>query len=106
MSINPGRLRETVELQSPPATDDGAGGQTGGWTLVKSLRAEVLPLRGNEAAQAAVATGFVQYRVTIRRRAIDSGQRLIWGTQMLDIRAVLPQSDRRWTVLLCDGKAL
>jgi SPP1 family predicted phage head-tail adaptor len=99
-------LNERLALQSPPAIDDGSGGQIGGWTTVTTISAKVEAMRGDEAAQAAIATTTVQYRVTIRRRAIDAGQRLLWtrGGQAMDIRAVLPSRDRAWTVLLCEGR--
>ncbi len=106
--MNAGELREVLQLQNPPAIDDGSGGQTGDWTTVARPRAKVLALRGDEAAQAAIATMTVQYRVTLRRRAIVTGQRLLWSTGgmswALDVRAVLPQTDRAWTVLLCEGR--
>jgi SPP1 family predicted phage head-tail adaptor len=106
--VNAGELKERLVLQSPPSIDDGSGGQIGDWTTVAPIRAKVEPLRGGEAAQAAVATMTVQYRVTIRRRPVTSGQRLMWTAQGLtmDIRAVLPGIDRAWTVLLCEGRAL
>jgi SPP1 family predicted phage head-tail adaptor len=107
MTINAGELRERLVLQNPPAVADGSGGQTGDWTTVKTIRAKVEALRGGEAAQAAIATTTVQFRVTIRRRPIDTGQRLRWasGGQVMDIRAVLPSIDHAWTVLLCEGRA-
>jgi SPP1 family predicted phage head-tail adaptor len=105
--INAGELSERLTLQSPPSVDDGSGGQTGDWTTVATISAKVEPLRGGEAAQAAVATMTVQYRVTIRRRRVSSGQRLVWTVQgqVMDIRAVLPSIDRAWTVLLCEARA-
>jgi SPP1 family predicted phage head-tail adaptor len=106
--VNAGELNERLALQSPPSVDDGSGGQIGGWTTVTTISARVEALRGGEAAQAAIATTTVQYRVTIRRRAIASGQRLLWTRegQAMDIRAVLPSRDRAWTVLLCEGRAV
>lgn len=103
--INAGELTERVELQNPPAVDDDSGGQVGGWTRVAVISAAVVPVRGGEAAQAAVATSLVQYRVTIRRRAVNSGQRLVWRGLAMDIRAVLPSVDRAWTELLCEARA-
>lgn len=105
--VNAGELTERLTLQSPPATPDGSGGQTGGWTTVATISAKVEALRGDEATAAAVATMTVQYRVTIRRRPVTSGQRLLWsgGGVAMDVRAVLPSIDRAWTVLLCEGRA-
>jgi SPP1 family predicted phage head-tail adaptor len=105
MKLNAGRLREILTLEAPPADDDGAGGQTGGWTFVAQLRGAVVAVRGDEAAQAAIAKMTVQYRVTIRRRVVLPGQRLRWGGMALDIRAVLPDLDRAFVVLLCEGRA-
>jgi SPP1 family predicted phage head-tail adaptor len=105
--INSGELSERLTLQNPPSIDDGSGGQTGDWATVTTISAKVEPVRGGEAAQAAVATMTVQYRVTIRRRPVSSGQRLLWtaAAQVMDIRAVLPSIDRAWTVLLCEARA-
>jgi hypothetical protein len=42
--------------------------------------------------------------VTIRRRVVLPGQRLRWQGMALDIRAVLPDPDRAFVVLLCEGR--
>ena len=102
--IAAGRLRERVDLQDPPRVDDAAGGQTGGWTTIaRGISAEVLPLGGSEAALAGVETGIVRYRVTMRRRAISTSQRLAWEGLALDIRAVLPDVRRASVELLCEA---
>jgi head-tail adaptor len=104
--INAGRLRERVTLQNPPAVDDGSGGQTGGWTDVAQLRAEVIALGGDEEADTAILTGVTRYRVRIRRREVATGQRLVWGSQVLNIRNVLPDPGRMIMTLLCEAVAL
>lgn len=101
MSFAAGRLRERVQLQSPPAVPDGSGGQTGDWTTTATLNAEVVALNGAEDITAGVVASEVRYRVTIRSRAITTGQRLLWGTLALDVRAQLPSTDRGFLTLLC-----
>ena len=107
MTLPAGRFRERVVLQSPPAADDGAGGQTGGWTNVATVRAAVEPMRGEEMVLAGADIGVVKYQVTIRRRAVSAAQRLLWagpfGTLRLDIRSVQPDPGRVDIVLLCDA---
>jgi SPP1 family predicted phage head-tail adaptor len=105
LSINAGSLRDRVALQAPPAVDDGSGGRVGGWTTIATLSAQVIPMGGAEAVQATIETSVVQYRVHVRRRTFDSGQRLLWQGQALDIRAVLPDGRRAFMTLLCEGKA-
>lgn len=102
--IAAGRLRERVELQEPPAADDGAGGQTGGWTNVARLAAEVIALRGEEMTLAGAESGVTMFRVTLRRRTVGVGHRLLWPGWILDVRAVLPDPRREAVVLTCEGR--
>ena len=103
MSVAAGRLRERVLLQSPPSAPDGSGGQTGNWTTAATLNAEVVALTGAEDITAGVIASEVRYRVTMKKRAITTGQRLLWGTLALDVRAQLPSTDRGFMTLLCIG---
>lgn len=106
MIIKAGRLSERVTLQNPPTADDGAGGQTGAWATVGTYWASVEAVRGAEGVQAAILTTVTQYKVIMRRLPVTTDQRLTWAGQALNIRAVLPDSDRAAVTLLCEGVAL
>ena len=98
-----GDLRETVEIQAPPAVPDDSGGQVGGWTRVARVRASVKPLSGSEAVIAGAESAVSRYIVTVRMRTFDSGQRLLWRGNALDIRAILPRRTREFIDLTCEA---
>lgn len=98
-----GALRERVRLQSPPSGDDLAGGQSGSWIDVATLWAAVDALSGVEAIDSGILTGITRYKVTLRLRAVATGQRFLWRGLQLDIRAVLPGINRADIELICDA---
>ncbi|WP_242149604.1 phage head closure protein [Sphingomonas sp. BAUL-RG-20F-R05-02] len=113
MSIAAGRLRERVTIQEPNVVDNGRGGRKtpegeSKWRDVSTnVRAEIIPLRGDEALSLGVQRATQLYRVTIRkRRGITPANRLLWGEIALDIRAAPPSTDGISIVMTCEsGKA-
>lgn len=104
-TLRAGSLRDRVTLQNPPATDDGAGGQVGGWTTVAVLNADVRPMSANQQLLAGAPQGVTVYRVTVRYRAgISSAQRLLWRGQALAITGVMnPDGNRVAAEIMCLG---
>lgn len=112
MAIPAGRLRERVTLQQKNLVDNGRGGrarpQDGPeWIDVPGvpvLKAEIIPLRGDEALQNAVLRSLQMYRVTIRARdGVATAHRLMWGQAALDIISAAPSPDRRDLVMICQS---
>ncbi len=101
--IGAGDLRETVQLQDPPGVPDNSGGFAGEWSTVATIRAQVRALDGDENADAQIEQSVTRFRVTLRRRDVAPGQRLLWREWALNIRAILPDPKRLFVFLLCEG---
>lgn len=110
MTLAAGRLRERVAIQSANLVDNGRGGRKPPpgeqpWKDVATkVRAEIIPLRGDEALSLGVQRSTQLYRVTIRKRAgVTTAHRLMWGEIALDIRSAPPSTDGCSIVLTCES---
>jgi len=99
MPISAGRLRERTILQAPDLVENGRGARkaregTDGWREIGRPRAEILPLRGDEALRLGVERRVQIWRVTIRRRdEVTAGCRLLWQGKVLEIKSAAPSGD-------------
>lgn len=84
--ISAGELTERITIQGETRTPDGYGGYTVEWTDVATVWARVVPLRGREQIEAQQLGASQMYRVTIRNRAVDPAQRIMWRGRVLNIR--------------------
>jgi len=85
-------LRHLVHLQEDTATADEFGQMTGGtpWTTYASVKADIQPMRGEETMVAAQVQSDVKYRIRIHYRDdVTAEHRLLWGTRVFSITAVL-----------------
>lgn len=99
-----GQLRERVTIQQESLTPDGGGGSTLAWADVATVWASVEPLSGRERMQAQQLESAVDYRVKIRHRAdVTAGMRLVWGSAIMNIRAVYNE-DRKRKYLTLDSE--
>jgi SPP1 family predicted phage head-tail adaptor len=103
--INAGRLRERVTIQRQVAVPDGAGGQTRSWVDVATVRAEVLPRRGNAEAGTEALQGVQQWQMVIRfRRDIAIDDRIVWeGKTHRVLAAVDETGDRMFTTIYTEA---
>jgi SPP1 family predicted phage head-tail adaptor len=101
--VSAGDLRHKVTIQSPPTTLDDSGHPTGSWTTVRTVCANVMPLRGRELFNAQQAQVRTTHKVTIRYMAGVTGkQRLLFGTRTLEIDSVINVEERNHTLeLMC-----
>lgn len=97
-------LRHRLTLQQEVRTADGAGGYTPSWSDVATVWAQVEPLKGAERLHAMQLQDTVSHRVTIRYRAgVTAALRLLFGTRVFNIRAVINPGERnRWLELMCE----
>jgi head-tail adaptor len=109
MGIQAGRLRHRVRIEEKGRVSNGQGGWTSGWAPVATVRAEIIGLSGAEALQQGVQRNVQQWRVTMRARAVSTGQRLICLVPPpgvvegpYDIKAVLPDRAPGAIVLVCE----
>lgn len=108
MGISAGRLREKVAVQQKNLADNGRGGRKRPdgepeWIDVpgmEKIRAEIIPLRGNEALSNSILRSVQLYRVTIRfRSGILTSHRLMWGGTAMNIKAMARSVDHKDIVM-------
>ncbi len=93
-----------ITLRQPAAGEDEAGQATTGWVDVATVWSDPLGLNGAEAirADAKISTGKCSFR--IRPRAdVQPGWTVLLGTTVYEVKAVLPDLQRRLHVdLACE----
>jgi len=110
VSIEAGKLRERITIQERNLVDNGRGGRKrpdGGpeWIdTAKGIRAEIIPLRGDEALSNSVVRSTQLYRVTIRARPdVTASSSLDWDGTKLNIKALAKSLDGREIVMTCES---
>lgn len=112
MSIPAGELRERVNIQEKNLVDNGKGGRKRPegepeWINIAGLtqlRAQIIPLRGDEALSHSILRAVHLYRATLRARAgILASHRLMWGTIPLNIKAMAYSTDRREIIMTVEA---
>ncbi|GMV06722.1 MAG: hypothetical protein AMXMBFR53_29970 [Gemmatimonadota bacterium] len=94
--MNPGMLREVVELQRVTRVSDGQGGWTEAWTTYATVWARVAPMRATERLTGMQPDARAYYSVTIRaHRGLRAPDRLLWGVQILDVLGPPVNRDER-----------
>lgn len=100
-----GALTARVRVERPVRTDDNLGGATitwsdegDVWSFVESIGASAAERHDTEASTTIL-------RVTIRRRTIRAGWRLVWGARVLRVTGVRDDGGDRIQVL-CEEETL
>lgn len=100
-----GDLRHRVTLQRNAITQDPkTGAMVSTWNDVADVWAQVAPLSGREYLAAQATQSEVQARIVIRYRDdVDAAMRVMHGTRIYEIKAVLPDADsgREHLTLMC-----
>lgn len=113
MGLDAGALNKRVRIEAPDMLDNERGGRkpnpaTGGWKEVKTVWAEIIALRGDEATRNSVERSVQLWKVTIRiRRDVTTAHRLVWIKMgiIMDIKSVAPNSDGDGLVMTCESGA-
>lgn len=95
-------LNHRVDLQQQVATVDAVGQPSTSWESVAFLWANVRFSTGLSAIKSGADTSISKASVRVRHGAFNAGQRLIYGTQVLDIQAVLPDGQKKYIDLVCE----
>lgn len=102
-----GKLRHAVTIQVPPVGQDEIGQPNTVWTNVATVWASVEDLTGREYQAAQATQNPVQTRIRIRYRAgIVASMRVLHGTTIYNIEAVLDRDGRRVELQLMCSKGL
>ena len=102
-----GKLRHRLTIQQSRRIGDGGGGSEGSWDdpiKVATVWGSVKPLSGNERLRAMQLEARVSHRITIRyRTGITTAMRVLFGTRLFNIRAVLNLDERnRWLDIMAE----
>lgn len=112
--ISAGRLRERVAIQEKNLVPNGKGGRKRPengpeWIGKGQVRAEIVPLRGDEALFNSIPRAVQLYRVTFRwRPGLTAADRLLWSTRAGDVALTInspptQSSDGRDLVMTCES---
>lgn len=88
MSDALGAMRARVSLQSPTRVADEIGGAAISWTNEGEAWARVEALSASQVAAYDGAPAYGALRVTVNRRAIVAGWRVLWGERRLRVTGV------------------
>lgn len=97
-------LNNRVTIQRQNAGEDELGQPVQTWSTLADLWADVRNVSGIQAIKAGAQVSTVQASVRVRKRSdLVAGMRVLHGTTVYAVRAVLPdQRDRRYTDLICE----
>lgn len=106
--MNPGELRERVQLWADVAGEASVRGPQGPIpqpTLLRTVAAKIEPLSGQEFWSAQQVSSTATHRVTIRFQPdleVTPQHWLAWNEKRLDVESALPPDARReFVILLC-----
>ena len=107
-SIQAGRFRHRVTIQKRTTGRDSAGGIVESWTdFLTGVPAVVEPASGREFFLARQIASTVDTSITIRwRPGISETMRVLHGSDVYDITAVLPDGDsgRKTISMMCTSR--
>lgn len=84
--IDPGDLREPLEVQRKVRTEDGQGGWAEGWGQAWTVWARVRPLGSSERFTADQPDPRARYEITVRHAEdVRPKDRAVWGSKILEI---------------------
>lgn len=103
MSPRIGLLRRRIALEAAVDAPDGAGGFTRTWTAVGAVFGAVRPLRLRDGGEDGRPVGVVTHEITLRRRAVTGGMRLVADGVRYRVVAVEDADPaRRFVTCLCE----
>lgn len=96
-----GTLNRRIVVQQLAAGVDAIGQPVQTWTTFGTVWANIRNQTGAEAIRSGSETSTVKASIRIRKRAgIDAGMRVLHGSKVYEIKAVLPDLDH--TDLVCE----
>lgn len=102
--MQPGRLKHLVTIQRRAKGSDAAGQPSTHWELVAKVWSDIRTTSGLESIKSGATTSLVQASIRIRWRGdITSAMRVLHGTTVYEIKAVLPGAGRDYIDLVCEA---
>ncbi len=94
-------LRHRIDLQSLVDSVDEIGQPSTTWTSTAFLWGDVRYLTGLSAIKAGADTSTSRVSIRVRHGSFNAGQRIVYGNEVFDIQAVLPDGKREYVDLVC-----
>jgi SPP1 family predicted phage head-tail adaptor len=103
-----GKMRYQVKLQSPTSTTDAGGGRSQVWSTLGTIWANIVPKSGTERYKHDQIEDTTTHDVYIRYRSdIDAKYRILYGSRVFSIKAILNVEERdRFYLLSCTEGAV
>lgn len=95
-----GQLRTLVTLQAPASGTDSIGQPLTGWTDVADVYADIRYQSGLSAIKAGADVSLSKVSIRIRYRAVTPDMRVLQGSTVFSIQAVLPDAKRAFLDLV------
>jgi len=104
--MNPGELRERIELQKPQETQNALGEVTQTWQTYATRYASVNTLSSKQAIATNQQGLTLTHKVRLRTiEGLKDGNRLRWRNRTLQIVSIIQYENFTVTELLCDERA-
>lgn len=98
--LSAGKLRHSVNFETPTSTPDGYGGSSVAWDTVTpvTVRAFIKPMSGNERWQSQRLETNITHRIFIRYRSdLTSEMRINYGGRLMQVKALINIEERnKW----------
>lgn len=94
-------LRHRVQLQSQVDTVDAIGQPSTAWLTVATLWADIRYLSGLAAIKSGADVSVGKVSIRLRYTTVSAAQRVVYGNEVFQIEAVLPDGKRQWVDLVC-----
>jgi len=96
-----GLLRHFVALQDRVSTVDEIGQPSTSWLTTASVWADIRYLSGLSALKAGADVSVGKCTIRMRYRAVNAGQRIVYGNEVFEIDQVLPDGKRSYVDCVC-----
>lgn len=98
-----GLLRHRIDLQQQVGTFDAIGQPSTAWESVAFLWGDVRYLNGISALKAGADTSVSKVTIRVRQGSFNAGQRVVYGDEVFDVQAVLPDGKKSYVDLICQA---
>lgn len=105
--LNAGDLTRKIALERDDVTFESGAEKRGAPTVYARPWSKPEALSGRELARAQEIDPRINWRFTLRYRTdVKTSDRVIFASRRMEVRAVLPDEDRReWVAVYCEAKA-
>lgn len=100
--INSGRLRNKIDIYGKKTITTSIGSDKEVWQKIKTVYAEIRPLRGKEYLESVQLEHSISYKITIRYTKIDETNYIKYDNRYFNIESVIDVENRHRDIeLMC-----